>query len=85
MTPDKLIDYTIKFGVVPLALTVIFWTRSDLQDTKDDVKQIQALLNDCYKDQIRTLQPIKGLSTNVIETNQVVAVLPEKMRVCYEI
>jgi hypothetical protein len=85
MTPDKLIDYTIKFGVIPLALTVIFWTRSDLQDTKDDVKQIQALLNDCYKDQIRTLQPTKGLSTNVIETTQVVAVLPEKIKVCYEI
>ena len=86
MTPEKLIDYTVKFGVLPLAIAVIFWTRSDLQETKEDVKQIQQLLTDCYKDQIRTLQPSKGLSTNVIETNQVVAVLPDKRKkVCYEI
>lgn len=85
MTPDKLIDYTIKFGVLPLALTVIFWTRSDLQDTKDDVKQIQALLNDCYKDQIRTLMPVKGMTKSATETSQVLAVLPERIKVCYEI
>ena len=85
MTPEKLIDYTVKFGVLPLAIAVIFWTRSDLQETKEDVKQIQQLLTDCYKDQIRTLQPSKGLTSDAFETLELVAVLPEKMKICYEI
>lgn len=85
MTPEKLIDYTVKFGVLPLAIAVIFWTRSDLQETKEDVKEIQQLLTDCYKDQIRTLQPSKGLTSGVFETLELVAVLPEKMKICYEI
>ena len=85
MTPDKLIDYTIKFGVLPLALTVLIWTRSDLQDTKNDVKQIQALLNDCYKDQIRNLQPSKGLTSEVLHVKESFAIIPSKPKRCYEI
>jgi len=85
MTPDKLIDYTIKFGVLPLALTVLIWTRSDLQDTKNDVKQIQLLLNDCYKDQIRNLQPSKGLTSEVLHAKEAFAIIPSKPKICYEI
>ena len=85
MTPEKLIDYTVKFGVLPLAIAVIFWTRSDLEETKQDVKQIQQLLTDCYKDQIRTLQPTKGLTGAVVVKGQLIAVLTDKQRlICYD-
>lgn len=85
MTPEKLIDYTVKFGVLPLAIAVIFWTRSDLEETKQDVKQIQQLLTDCYKDQIRTLQPSKVLTSDAFETVKLIAVLTDKQRlICYD-
>lgn len=85
ITPEKTIEYTMKGGFGALAIVAFFWMRNDLEATKQDVREIQQLLTDCYKDQIRTLQPSKGLTSDVFETIELVAVLPEKMRICYEI
>jgi len=50
MTPEKLLDYSVKFGLLPLAFLVIMWTRADLKETQKDVKELQILLIDCYQD-----------------------------------
>ena len=86
MTPDRILDLTVKFGVVPFMFYVLFLTRSDLESTREDVKQVQELLTDCYTDQIEDLRPRQLSKSNVdTPTIETCAILPDKQRlICYD-
>jgi hypothetical protein len=79
MTPEKILDYSVKFGVLPFVLFQLYIYRADLEKTKSDVKEMQGLLIDCYKDQIR-VKPISHTKKNDEENTRLVAVLPDKFR-----
>lgn len=81
MTPEKILDYSVKFGVVPFMLYMIFVTRQDYLQTKDEVKAMQELLVDCYRDQLRNI-PTNQTSKREIDSVRLVAVLPEKLKIC---
>jgi hypothetical protein len=81
MTPEKILDYSVKFGVVPFMLYMIFVTRQDYLQTKDEVKAMQELLVDCYRDQLRNIPP-NQTSKREIANVRLVAVLPEKLKIC---
>jgi hypothetical protein len=81
MTPEKILDYSVKFGVVPFMLYMIFVTRQDYLQTKDEVKAMQELLVDCYRDQLRNI-PTNQTSKHEIDSVRLVAVLPEKLKIC---
>lgn len=78
MTPEKLLDYSVKFGVLPFMLYMVFITRQDLADTKQEVKEMRGLLIDCYQDKITA--PIHGITKEVHEQLRMVAVLPNKCK-----
>lgn len=81
MTPEKLLDLSVKFGVLPFLIVAVMITRKDLQDTKSDVKEMQRLLIDCYQDKV--IQP-KGLTKRVEEHQRIVAILPDKCKTIKE-
>jgi hypothetical protein len=83
MTPEKILDYSVKFGVVPFMLYMIFVTRQDYLQTKDEVKAMQELLVDCYRDQLRNI-PTNQTSKREIDSVRLVAVLPEKLKICLD-
>lgn len=78
MTPEKLLDYSIKFGVLPFMIYMVFITRQDLQQTREDVKQLQGLLIDCYQD--KTVKNLNGLSKQIKESIPLFAILPDKFK-----
>lgn len=78
MTPEKLLDYSIKFGVLPFMLYMVFITRQDLNDTRQDVKELQGLLIDCYQD--RAMSKPHGLTKHVKDVVRVFAILPNKCK-----
>ena len=82
MTPEKLLDYSIKFGVLPFMIYMVFITRQDLQQTREDVKQLQGLLIDCYQDKavINRNRSAKTLTDSV----RPVAILPDKFKIIKE-
>lgn len=83
MTPEKILDYSVKFGVVPFMLYMIFVTRQDYLQTKDEVKAMQELLVDCYRDQLRD-RPTQQTNKPFNDSVKLVAVLPEefKCKIC---
>lgn len=78
MTPEKILDYSIKFGVLPFMLYMVFITRQDLNATRQDVKELQSQLIDCYQDKAHT-KP-HGLTKEAIEIVRVFAILPNKCK-----
>lgn len=80
MTPEKILDYSVKFGVVPFMLWQLYAYRTDLDKTKSDVKEMQALLIDCYRDQLRTI-PMDRTSKNNVKDNRLVGILPDKFKI----
>jgi hypothetical protein len=82
MTPEKLLDYSVKFGVLPFMLYMVFITRQDLNDTREDVKQLQGLLVDCYKQKVYN-RPM-GLTKNIEEGVRLYAILPNKCKTIKE-
>lgn len=83
MTPEKLLDYSIKFGVLPFMIYMVFITRQDLQQTRTDVKELQGLLIDCYQDKAVS-KPI-GLKKTVSDSVRAVAVLPDKFKIVKDV
>jgi len=81
MTPEKLLDYSIKFGVLPFMLYMVYITRQDLNTTRQDVKELQAQLIDCYQDKV--MKP-HGLTKHVKEGVRVYAILPNKCKTVAE-
>lgn len=79
MTPEKLLDYSIKFGVLPFMIYMVFITRQDLQQTRTDVKELQGLLIDCYQD--KAVINRNGLAKHVKEGFRVYAILPNKFKI----
>lgn len=82
MTPEKILDYSIKFGVLPFMLYMVYITRQDLNATRQDVKELQALLIDCYQDKASS-RPL-GLNEDIFEGVRVYAVLPNKSKTIKE-
>ncbi len=83
MTPEKILDLSVKFGVLPFMIYMVFITRQDLKETRIEVVEMRSLLIDCYQD--KTIVP-KGLTGTVVVKEQLLAVLPEKQKkICYEI
>lgn len=68
MTPEKVLDLTVKFGVVPVLFYVVMLTRSDMEDLKRD-------LRDCYRERIEDLRP-KSAHQQFVHPVPVFAVLP---------
>ena len=83
MTPEKLLDYSIKFGVLPFMIYMVFITRQDLQQTRTDVKELQGLLIDCYQDKV--VSKPNGLTKNVKDSVRAVAVLPDKFKIVKDV
>ena len=83
MTPEKLLDYSIKFGVLPFMLYMVYITRQDLNDTRQDVKELQSQLIDCYQDKVVS-KPI-GLKKTVTDSFRAVAVLPDKFKIVKDV
>lgn len=83
MTPEKLLDYSIKFGVLPFMIYMVFITRQDLQQTRTDVKELQGLLIDCYQD--KAVSKPNGLTKNVKDSVRAVAVLPDKFKIVKDV
>ncbi len=79
MTPEKILDYSVKFGVVPFMLYVLVLTRQDYLQTKDEVKAMQELLVDCYRDQLRNI-PTQHTSKHTADVERLIAVLPERFK-----
>jgi hypothetical protein len=75
MTPEKILDLTVKFGVVPL---MFYWII--VLDKK--LTTVESRLYDCYEDQIHT-RPLT--SKKPTEIKELIAVLPSKMRIRYEL
>jgi hypothetical protein len=71
MTPEKLLDYSVKFGVLPFMLYMIVITRNDLEEVKER-------LYDCYEDRIVT-EPMQR--SKFPEPLNVVAVLPCEVKI----
>jgi len=71
MTPEKLLDYSVKFGVLPFMMYLIFITRTDLKEVKER-------LYDCYEDRI-TNQPIQR--SKFAEPSNIFAILPCEIKV----
>jgi hypothetical protein len=83
MTPEKLLDYSVKFGVLPFMIYMVFITRQDLKETRIEVVEMRSLLIDCYQD--KTIVP-KGLTGQVLHKEQQFAILPDKRKkICFEI
>ena len=80
MNPERVLDYSIKFGVLPFMLWQLYAYRADLDKTKADVKELQALLIDCYRDQLRTI-PMDRTSKNNLGIDRLVAVLPDRFKI----
>jgi hypothetical protein len=80
MNPERILDYSIKFGVLPFMLWQLYTYRADLDKTKSDVKEMQSLLIDCYRDQLRTI-PMDRTSKNVIESDRLVCILPDRFKI----
>ena len=83
MTPEKLLDYSVKFGVLPFMLYMVYITRQDLNDTRQDVKELQSQLIDCYQDKAIS-KPI-GLKKTVSDSFRAVAVLPDKFKIVKDV
>jgi hypothetical protein len=79
MTPDKLLDYSIKFGLLPFVLWQLYAYKADIEATKRDVKEMQVLLIDCYRDQLRT--PLQTDKTTD-EPTRLFAILPKEINIC---
>jgi len=78
MTPEKILDYSVKFGLLPFVLWQLYTYRADLEKTKADVKEMQVLLIDCYRDQLR--QPVHTTKKENGMSDRLVAVLPDKFK-----
>lgn len=83
MTPEKLLDYSVKFGVLPFMLYMVYITRQDLNDTRQDVKELQSQLIDCYQDKVVS-KPI-GLTKTVSDSVRAVAVLLDKFKIVKDV
>lgn len=83
MTPEKLLDYSVKFGVLPFMLYMVYITRQDLNDTRQDVKELQSQLIDCYQDKVVS-KPIV-LTKTVSDSVRAVAVLPDKFKIVKDV
>lgn len=83
MTPEKLLDYSVKFGVLPFMLYMVYITRQDLNDTRQDVKELQSQLIDCYQDKV--VSKPNGLTKNVKDSVRAVAVLPDKFKIVKDV
>jgi hypothetical protein len=79
MTPDKLLDYSVKFGLLPFVLWQLYAYKADLESTKRDVKEMQVLLIDCYRDQLKT--PLQTDKTTD-EPTRLFAILPKEIKIC---
>lgn len=68
MTPNKILDMTVKFGVVPFMFYILMLTRSDVEELREK-------LYDCYEDQIKGV-----VKSPAVTTSSYFAVLPEKFK-----
>lgn len=73
MNPEKILDLSVKFGVLPFMIYMIFITRSDLQEVKEN-------LSDCYEDRIEDLRPNPITNTTPHEENTLFAILTDNKR-----
>lgn len=83
MTPEKLLDYSVKFGVLPFMIYMVFITRQDLSETKDEVKEMRGLLIDCYQD--KAISNPHGLTKSIDTGVRFVAVLPDKFKIVKDV
>jgi hypothetical protein len=80
MTPEKILDYSVKFGLLPFVLWQLYINRADNQLIKEDVKELQVLLIDCYRDQLQT-RPLHT-TNRVDEPTRLFAILPKEIKIC---
>lgn len=80
MTPEKILDLSVKFGVVPFLFYMIVITRQDLTEVKQQ-------LNNCYEERIEELKPRMLLNSESREYQRPEAVLPEKFKfkICHNV
>lgn len=71
MTPEKLLDYSVKFGVLPFMLYMIVITRQD-------VRYLQERLENCYEMQIISAK--KPFNEKKM-LNKMVAILPNELKI----
>lgn len=76
MSPEKVLDLTVKFGVVPVLFYVVMITRADVEDMKRDLK-------DCYQDRIEELKP-RSVNRTIKIGFRPVAILPSKCKTVQE-
>ena len=80
MTPEKILDYSVKFGLLPFVLWQLYTQRIDHEKTKQDVKEMQVLLVDCYRDQLQT-RPLHT-TNRTDEPTRLFAILPKEIKIC---
>jgi len=74
MNPEKILDLTVKFGVVPL---MFYWII--VLDRK--LTTVESRLYDCYEDRIQ-VQPLSDNKPK--EVKQLIAVLPNEVKIKHE-
>lgn len=74
MTPEKILDLTVKFGVVPL---MFYWII--VLDKK--LTSVETRLYDCYEDQIHTRPLTDKRTLDVVEW---LAILPNELKIKHE-
>ena len=72
MTPEKILDYSVKFGVLPFMIYMIWITRQDLTEVKEQ-------LRNCYEERIEDLRPYR-LQSDVWEWQPIYVIIPEKTK-----
>jgi hypothetical protein len=75
MTPEKILDLTVKFGVVPL---MFYWII--VLDKK--LTSVETRLYDCYEDQIHTRPLTDKRALDVVEW---LAILPNEIKIKHEV
>ena len=76
MSAEKVLDLTVKFGVVPLMFYWIFKLDNKLED-------VESRLYDCYEDQIQRVE--NGVTKHQKDERfRIVAVLPDKCKTIKE-
>jgi hypothetical protein len=78
MTPDKLTEYTKKYGSTFLLWCAIAFLYGEVKSYKDELKEVQSKLYSCLEIRANTSKV-----NHVLKGNPTFAILPDKKR--YEI
>jgi len=84
MTTIETIKAIKDYGLLAVAVIVFVWMNGQLSEQKQDIKEIQGILYDCFEDRIKeNIRPISFNETTPVSIFRVksVCVLPEEIKI----